>query len=115
MTAQKIIDKSAKLLGYQSPSDSRIQAVAINALNRIYAELFFLENRENFAEITNLSQEINLKERILFDVMPYGVASVMASSLGDTENANYMAEIYNKKRKRQEYSFLTDAFPNVEG
>lgn len=115
MTARKIIDVSARMLGYQNGSDLRIQDVALNALNRIYAELFFLENGENFAEITNLSQKIHLKERILIDVMPYGVASLMASSLGDTENAGYMAEIYNRKRKKREYSFVSDALPVAEG
>ena len=113
MTAQKIIDKSAKMIGYSGACDARLQAVALNALNRIYAELFFLENSENFREIKDLSQKINLKERILYDVMPYGVASVIASSLGDSENANYFATIYNLKRKKCENSSVIDIIPTV--
>lgn len=113
MTAQSIIEKSAKMLGYSGADDARLHSVSLNALNRIYAELFFLENNENFREIKDLSQKINLKERILFDVMPYGVASVIATALGDSENANYFAQVYNLKRKKCGNSSVIDTIPTV--
>ncbi len=113
MTALRIIEKAANMIGCSGVDDSRIQAIAINALNRIYAELFFLDNGENFREITELTQPLYLGERLYFDVLPYGVASLIAAGLGDSENSNYYGQIYNLKRKKHVNSVMEDVIPTV--
>lgn len=113
MTAGLIIEKAVQMLGFSGIEDARIQKCALNALNRIYAELFFLQKNEGFCEITDVTQEIELDERILKDVMPYGVASLIAVSLGDSENHNFFGQIYNLKRKKHSSDNVEDVLPTV--
>ena len=111
MTAQKIIEKASLMLGFSGANEQRIQENALTVVNAIYAELFFLENDKGFKEINDFSDEINLSERILNDVMPYGVASLLAFALGDIENQNHYGQIYNLKRKKHVNTQLTDVLP----
>ena len=113
MRADKIIEKASLMLGLKGLEDERVQAHALCALNRIYAELHFLESDEEFFEISELSQPFNISQRMFYDVMPYGVASLLASAMGDTANQNYFAEIYNLKRKRAIGSSWQDTLPTV--
>nr|DAO88777.1 MAG TPA: hypothetical protein [Caudoviricetes sp.] len=102
MTAKEMISKVIILLGYSdeqgNTSDSRFQVISKNALNFVYSDLFYCLNSEGFKEIKALSEEIPLPERILYDVMPYGVAAFIAESLGDGEKQQYFAVIYNSKK-----------------
>lgn len=113
MKAEKIIDISAKMLGFQGISDERIQSSALSAFNRIYAELFFSSNKEDFREVKNFNEDIEIDERTAHDVMPYGVASLMASALGDSENQAFFSDLYNLKRKKQKTSTVSDVLPTV--
>lgn len=113
MKAFKIIENAAQMLGFSGVEDSRVQGCALNALNRIYAELFFLENRENFKEITEYSQNVDLEERLCCDVVPYGVASLIAASSGDSHNSNFYGQLYNLKRKKHVHTVMEDVIPTV--
>ncbi len=113
MTASLIIDRSAKMLGLTGVEDQRIQGCAINALNRIYAELSYLSQKE-FSPITSFGDNVELEKRLLDDVVPYGVASLIAASVGDSENMNFYGQIYNLKRKKQGFSTVTDVLPTVQ-
>lgn len=103
MTAKEMISKAIILLGYSdeqgNTSDSRFQVISKNALNFVYSDLFYCLNSEGFKEIKALSEEIPLSERVLYDVMPYGVAAFIAESLGDGEKQQFFAAMYNLKRK----------------
>lgn len=103
MTASKIINKAIIMLGYQTlkktGSISDFEQSALSALNIVYADLFFLYYEDNFSEITDASQPVNLPQKALYDVMPYGVAAFIASSQGDNDNQQFYSEIYNLKRK----------------
>ena len=113
MTARQIIEKTVRLSGFSGIEDAKIQKCALTCLNRIYAELFFLENKSGFNEITDVNGEVELDERLVVDVMPYGIASLIALALGDSENHNYYGQIYNVKRKRCAASVITDSLPTV--
>jgi hypothetical protein len=103
MIALKIIEKAIKLLGYdtlqKAGSITDIDESAITALNAVYADLYFLINKEGFCQITNATQTVNLPEKALNDIMPYGVASFMASFQGDNDSQQFFSKIYNLKRK----------------
>ncbi len=120
MIASKIIDKAILMLGYdalkKTGSISGFEASALSALNIVYADLFFLFYEENFLEITDASQPVNLPKNVLYDVMPYGVAAFIASSQGDSDNQQFYSEIYNLKRKKLNVnSEFQDTIVTVQG
>lgn len=103
MTALKIIEQAIKLLGYdvlqKTGSVTDIDESAITAVNTVYADLYFLINKDGFKEVTKAEDSVNLPEKALWDIMPYGVASFMASFQGDNDNQQFFSKIYNLKRK----------------
>lgn len=120
MTAQKMIEKALLLLGLSdmqgNVADPRFQSSALSAVNAVYADLFFVRGGKGFTEISDTAQSINLDERTLNDVMPYGVASFIAQSLGDMDNQQYFSMIYNAKRKTVvNTDSIQDTLPSVEG
>jgi len=112
MTALKLIEQAASLIGTVGIEDSRIAEIAKNAVNRIYCEICFNEGIE-FSEIKSINDEIKVSERLFYEVMPYGVASLIAGAVGDGENQNYYGRIYNLKRKKHKESYVEDVIPVV--
>lgn len=108
MNAKDVISKALILLGYAdnvgNTSDARFQVVSKNAVNFVLADLIHCLGRDDYGDIKNLSDEINLPKRVLYDVMPYGVASFIAESVGDSEKQQFYANMYNTKRKTVVYS-----------
>ncbi len=116
MTAKDISDKALVLLGFNdmngNTADPRFQVTALNAVNSVYADLFYCLYTDNFKELGTLSEEIDLPERVLNDVMPYGVASFIAKNVGDGENQQFFAQMYNTKRRSvSSGSVIEDVIP----
>lgn len=107
MTAKEMIAKAIVLLGYNddrgNTSDSRFQIASKNAINFVLADLIHCLGRDDYGDITNLGSEILLPKRVLYDVMPYGVAAFIAESIGDADKQQYFATMYNTKRKTVVY------------
>ena len=113
MNAKKLVDRALLLLGY-SQSYETVSVNAINAVNRVYADLFFINRTEGFKEITELTQSLELPERLLYDVAPYGVAAHIALSVGENDAQAYLAAIYNQKRKKlTDSGTVQDVLPTV--
>ena len=118
MIALTIIESAMALLGYdtlqRAGSVKDIDENAISALNAVYADLYFLFNKEGFNKITTVQDVVNLPQKALYDIMPYGVASFMASFQGDSDSQQYFSKIYNLKRKSfvQEEA-VTDVLPAI--
>ncbi len=118
MTASKIIEKATKLLGYdilqKTGGVTDIDENAISAVNSVYADLYFLLNKEGFNEIENALETIDLPEKAQVDIMPYGVAALMASFQGDSDNQQFFSKIYNLKRKSLiKEEILQDVLPTI--
>ena len=116
MTAKDIISKAIVMLGYNdeqgNTSDSRFQIAAKNALKIVYSDLFYCLNSKGFEEIKSLTDEIKLPERVLNNVMPYGVASFIAESIGDGEKQQFFTVIYNRKRTQlTNFEDMEDGIP----
>ena len=107
MTAKEVISKAILLLGYNdslgSTSNDRFQKISRNALNFVYNDLVVCLGRDNFKDVESLADVITMPDRVLYDVMPYGVAAFIAESLGDGEKQQYFATLYNTKRKSVTY------------
>lgn len=67
-------------------------------INQIYGELWYMVRKEPFVPLAALTQEIELPARAAHDVMPYGVAMLMAQTVGDADNQSLFATLYNRKR-----------------
>lgn len=118
MTASKIIEKAMKLLGYdilqKTGSVTDIDENAITAVNTVYADLYYLINKDGFIAITTAQDIVNLSEKALCDIMPYGVAALMASFQGDSDNQQFFSKIYNLKRKSlSNEESVNDVLPTV--
>lgn len=107
MTAQEVIKKAIILLGYNdglgNTADARFQVVSKNAVNFVLADLIHCLGRDDYGDIKSLSDEISMPKRVLYDVMPYGVAAYIAESIGDGDKQQYFAMMYNSKRKTVVY------------
>ena len=68
------------------------------AVNQIYGDLWFTGRKEPFLPLTSLRETLSLSARQLHDVMPYGVAMLLALSEGDGDNQLLYAGLYNRKR-----------------
>ena len=103
MTLREMYIKAMILLGYvksdgEISGQQELQKQSVAAVNQIYADLFFALGNSDFKPLDNSSQMIDLPERILNDVMPYGVAMLIAQSENDGDSQALYANIYNKKR-----------------
>lgn len=119
MTVSNIIEKAMTLLGYADMEGNtdfaRFQLTSITAVNAIYSDLYYLNKKEGFKPVASANDSVNLEERVLNDVMPYGVASFIAQNMGDTVNQQFYSQMYNLKRKTvSAQSTITDALPTVE-
>lgn len=103
MTAREVLNNALKLLGYTEANGNvelpqRISNRAVAVINVIYAELWRAESAIEFKPIKSLTDEINLTERVLNEIMPCGIAMMIAGSESDGDSQNFWAEIYNRKR-----------------
>lgn len=103
MTGRNILDSALKLLGYteangNSQLPQRILNRGTSVINVIYSELSRAEGVTDFKPIKTLTDKIKLKENTLNEIMPAGVAMMIAGSEGDGAEQQLWAEIYNRKR-----------------
>ena len=107
MTVKEMVTKALNLLGYNDSTgnsmDSRFQTVGKNAVDFVLADLIHCLGRSDYGDLKTLSDEIKMPERVLYDVMPYGVAAFIAESIGDGEKQQYFSSMYNAKRKTLVY------------
>lgn len=104
-TGEQIKHQALSLLNYTDQNgrvDNAMYAdVATRSLalvNRVYAELWYALYPCGFEELPSLSEELRLPERVINDCMVFGVAMLMAQTIGDGDNQSLMAELYNQKR-----------------
>lgn len=103
MTGTQMLDKALRLLGYtdslgQPEMSGRIKSRAVAVINAVYSDLFYLLHTAGFPGIRALKDVICLPERLLQDVMPYGVAAFLAQGESDGDQQQYFMMIYNNKR-----------------
>lgn len=122
MLASEIYNQACGLLGYNEsnlnlPSAAdEISGSAISCINQIYADLFYsLHTGEEFVPIKRLTDEIKLPSQIMYNVMPYGVAMLIAQSESDGDNQALFASLYNQKRRnRSRIGAMSDVLPTPE-
>ena len=118
MKAIEIYEKALKMLGYifeDGSYDDSLNLKALSILNMVYADLYFIKNNDGFQPLMSLNDIPKLSERIITDVMPYGVAMHLALSAGDGLNNQVFATIYNSKRcSVLNIDSKTDVIPSID-
>lgn len=121
MTAREVLNSALKLLGYtEANGNSELPQRILNRgtalINVIYSELWRAEGKDEFTPIETLTDEIKLTDRVLSEIMPSGVAMLIAQSESDGDSQQLWAEIYNRKRATMtRIEERTNELPTVEG
>lgn len=91
--------KAMYLSGHDFPNPNHGDAInEISYINQIYSDLHYATKETEFVPLKTLSEEINLSERAVNDVMPYGVAMLISESENDGAKQQLFAIKYNQKR-----------------
>ncbi len=103
MTGREMMKRALVLLGYTDSvggisAEQKFRSRAITVLNAVYSDLYFINKHSGFEEITSLEDQIMLSERALQDIMPYGVAAMLAQSESAGDEQQLFMSIYNQKR-----------------
>ena len=120
MTGSEMLNKGLQLLGYSDSNGNAhitqlTRSRALPTINLIYAELSRNCGVEN-TPLNSLSEEINLPDRVLNEIMPCGVAMYVANAEGDTNAQAFWAREYNVKRATlTRVESFKDTLPNVWG
>ena len=104
-TGQDVWERALYLLNY-TDQHGRADALqyaelfkrALPLINQIYADLWFSERQGAFRELAHLTQPLQLSPRLVQDVMPYGVAMLLAQTESDGDSQQLFAALYNQKR-----------------
>ena len=104
-TGQDVLEQALRLLNYtdiygqlDGQQHTELYKRGLAAVNQIYGDLWFTGRKEPFLPLTSLRETLSLSARQLHDVMPYGVAMLLALSVGDGDNQLLYAGLYNRKR-----------------
>lgn len=70
-------------------------------LNRIYSDLFYSENPDGQFVPATMNDDLSatLSGKALHDIMPWGIAMLIAGSVGDSLTQSIMANTYSQKRE----------------
>ena len=106
MTGNEILKQAYILLNYtdnngniQAANNANMSKRSLSLINQIYADSW--ESREvgaTFVPLHALHETLDLNDYTLFNIMPYGVAMLIAQSDGDTDNQTLYATLYNQRR-----------------
>lgn len=105
-TAKDVLERAMMLCGYVNREgvpdhlrDADIYKRGLAMVNQIYSDMFFAETPdEAFAPLRSMEQEIPLSARCVNDILPYGVAMLLAGAEGDASNQSIFSYVYNQKR-----------------
>ncbi len=103
MTANTIFNEALKLLGYTDSDGNteltgRVRNRATVVFNLVYGDLWKIFNDGEFTPIKSLSDEVNLPQKAMGDVLLYGLAMHIARSENDGDQQQFFTLLYNAKR-----------------
>ena len=105
-TGKDVIVRALRLLGYtDSAGESDVLQDAVrmrrgaDAVMQIYEDVKRLDAcGEAYKSLLSMNEAIPLSTATVDDVMPYGVAMLLAQSEGDAESQAFFAKVYSQKR-----------------
>ena len=105
-TAREVFERAMQIGGYVNSEgapdrlrDADIYKRGLALVNQIYTDMFFAETPDgDFSPLISMDAEIPLSTRCVNDIMPYGVAMLIAQAEGDATNQSIFSYAYNQKR-----------------
>lgn len=122
MLANEVFKQALVLLNYTDPhgnidavNNAELYKRALPLLNQIYADLWHIRTGEGFQPLTSLSQVVPLESYVVNNIMPYGVAMLIAQTNGDADNQAIYAALYNQRRSAAQSvsDRITDRLPRA--
>ena len=105
MTGTVAFRQALSLLNYTDthgdggvPGGAALQRRALPVLNQIVADLWYIGSNEPFVPLAALGEEIPLPLPTVLNVLPYGVAMLLAQIEGDADNQTLFAAQYDQRR-----------------
>lgn len=122
MLAREVFENAMVLAGMVNPDgtvdrerEADLMKQGTVFLNRIYSDLFYSENPGGAFNPASMNDDLSLtlSERALHDIMPWGIAMLLAGSVGDSVTQSIMAATYSQKREGtvKRTRTITDALP----
>lgn len=118
MTGKSVLYQAMSLLNYRNLEELSGQSeVLLNGLavvNQIYSDLHYATSNQPWRPLSDLTEDLLLPDRAAADVMPYGVAMLLAQSESDGDNQQLYAALYSRKRSSLSRSDrVDDRFPRA--
>lgn len=106
MTGTDILRQAYMLLNYtdangdiNAANNANISKRALPIINQIYADLWHMNTHKTaFKILTTMNETLDLDAYTAINIMPYGVAMLLAQSEGDSDNQSIYAALYNQRR-----------------
>lgn len=106
MTGHDVLRQAYVLLNYtdtngniHAGNNANLSKRALPIINQIYADLWQPRRiGAVFSLLTSANQVLDLDDYTAINIMPYGVAMMLAQSDGDADNQSVYAELYNRRR-----------------
>lgn len=120
MSGYDVLRQAIRLLGYtdtlgelDSAQNAEAYRRGLSVINQLVCDLSLSESGKMAPPLLSLRQELPLSERTVRDVLPYGVAMLLAAAEGDGDNQQLFAALYDQKRVsvRSGYERRTDTLP----
>lgn len=124
MKGNDILRQALMLLNYtdhngeiDAANNAHLNKRSLPILNQIYADLWEPRQAEAvFTPLNTLEDEPDLNAYTVYNILPYGVAMLLAQSEGDADNQTLYASLYNQRRpgakRRPEH--IRDVLPRTE-
>lgn len=120
MTGQEVFRQAIRLLGYtdtlgdpDSVQNTELYKRGLSVINQLVCDLSLSECGNMAEPMRSLQEALPLTERTARDILPYGVAMMLAAAAGDGDNQRLYASLYDQKRVsvRSGYERITDMLP----
>lgn len=105
MTGHELLERALTLLNYTDPhgridpvTNAALYKRALPLINQIYADVWHIRTAEEFRPLTTLTQSLPLPTPVTENILPYGVAMLLAQTDGDSDNQAVYAALYNQRR-----------------
>lgn len=106
MTGNDVLKQAYSLLNYtdangniNAANNANLSKRALPLINQIYADLWQPSAPDDlFRVLTSTHENLKLDEYTAVNIMPYGVAMLLAQSDGDADNQTVYAALYNQRR-----------------
>ena len=103
MTAEKLFNTALELAGYGGEDvfeTTNIGDRLLSIVNTIYSDLHYLNSKDAFVPLTEITQSLDLPDRALNDCAVYGVASLIQNILGTADDYAVFYGMYNCKKQQ---------------